>query len=1298
MPQATDPTLGINSWLEDELYYQYQFDRKSVDEAWSKMLEAEGRNGTTETAEAPASVANAIVAAEGPPIEEPPIEEPPAEEPPVKEPPQPEPAPQEAAPSETAEAPLVSQRAMPSPPVTEPAAPKTAVTKTAPPEPARKEVEDQLLPLRGVAARIVDNMTASLSIPVATSQRQIPVRVIEENRNIINRYRALNGKAKISFTHLIAWAIVKALKSNPGLNHAFAEDNGQPFRVVRRAVNIGLAVDVAGKDGSRSLKVPNIKNADGMNFAQFAAAYDDIIARARTNKLQVTDFEGTTISLTNPGTIGTLGSVPRLMPGQGAIIATGAIDYPAEFMAMSEENRVALGISKVLMITCTYDHRIIQGAESGTFLGNLQQLLQGEEGFYNSIFRDLKIPFMPMKWQTDLQLTTQRYASVNTDVAKEAAVIHLINAYRTRGHLLANINPLGSEPRYHPELDPGSYGLTMWDLDRPFLAGAVKAPSGAIASYMQPYESLREILNRLRNTYCATVGIEYMHIQDPVQKQWLQDRMEATMNSWKLDGSVRHRILNRLIQAEEFEHFLQTRFVGQKRFGLEGLESVIVALDEVLECAANQNGHEAVIGMAHRGRLNVLANLVGKSMAQVFSEFEGEPDPQSVQGSGDVKYHLGASGIHRSSQGKEILVSVAFNPSHLEAVDPVVEGLVRPKQDRIGDTERARVIPILIHGDAAFIGQGIVAEVLQLSQLEGYKTGGTIHVVTNNQIGFTTNPLEGRTSEYCTDIALSVQAPIFHVNADDAEACLRAAELAYDYRQQFKRDVVVDIIGYRRQGHNEADDPSYTQPVMYRKIKALPSAATQYAEFLIREKFVSKEHIDGLRNQVRMRLNETYEQAKRHREEFVIEQFAEAPAEQVYQPIPSTAAEYETLAKVIEKCTSLPEDFSLHPKLKSLVDRRREALHGAPIDWGFAETLAFGSLVLEGTPVRLSGEDVTRGTFTQRHLEFSDYESGRGYIPLQHLDPRQAKFEVYDSLLSEYAVMGFEFGYGVADPLTLVLWEGQFGDFANGAQIIIDQFIVSAESKWNQPSGLVLLLPHGFEGQGPEHSSARIERFLQLSAENNIQVCNCTTPAQYFHLLRRQMYGGADRRGVRKPLVVFTPKALLRYPKAASRLDELTSGAFQPVIGDAQFLGNQIKRVLLCSGKIYYDLINKREEMGRADVAIIRLEQLYPFPLQQLIDILRRYSDTADLFWVQEEPENMGAWYFVEEQTQPIIHPAGNAGPRRQLRYVGRGTAASPAAGAHKVHNDQQEALVNEAFADTPGVVRKARRLVRKKR
>ena len=1293
MREANAPTLGVNSWLEEELYQQYRLNHANVEDGWGDLFIQLDENAAPPAVEEQPPTTSAENGAVHPLAEEAtvtaavPAAEPEPAATAAPEPPETTPVP---AATVTAEAPAATPTVLP------PVSTSTQVVPKQSTAPAKLDTRiagpsDQLVPIRGAAARIAENMTASLAIPVATSQRQIPVRVIEENRNLVNKQRTLQGKGKLSFTHFIAWSIVRAIKSNPGLNHAYAENDGQIFRIVRGQVNIGLAVDITAKDGSRTLKVPNIKHADGMTFGQFVAAYDDIVARARTNKLQVSDFEGTTISLTNPGTVGTIGSVPRLMPGQGAIVAIGAIDFPAEFAAVSEEMRANLGISKTLMIACTYDHRIIQGAESGSFLAKMHSLLQGDENFYDAIFRDLKIPYRPLRWQVDTPLTTQQVPGANTDVAKEAAVIQLISSYRTRGHLLANTNPLGIDTGYHPDLDPASYGLTIWDLDRVFLAGTLKAPSGSIARNMRPYEPLRVILDRLRTTYCGSIGIEYMHIPDPAQKQWLQERMESTQNAWKLDESVRSRVLNRLIQSEEFEHFLQARFVGQKRFGLEGLESTIVSLDEILECASNENCAEAVIGMAHRGRLNVLANVVGKSMAQVFSEFDGEPDPDSVQGSGDVKYHLGASGVFTSTNGREIVVSVAFNPSHLEAVDPVVEGLVRPKQDRLKDTERARVIPILIHGDAAFIGQGVVAEVLQLSQLEGYKTGGTIHIVTNNQIGFTTNPLEGRSSIYCTDVALSVLAPIFHVNADDPEACVRASQLAYEYRQRFKRDVVIDLIGYRRQGHNEADDPSYTQPVMYRKIKATPTVAAQYTETLIREKFLLADQIEAIRTQVRAKLNDTYDEAKKNREQFVIEEFAVMPQEEVSQPIPSTAASHDVLAKVIDKATSLPDGFHLHPKLKTLLERRRDALKGAPIDWGFAEMLAFGSLITEGTPVRLSGEDVRRGTFTQRHLELYDYETGDGYMALKNLKPNQAKFEAIDSLLSEYAVMGFEFGYSVADPLTLVMWEAQFGDFVNGAQIIIDQFLCSAESKWNQPSGLVLLLPHGFEGQGPEHSSARIERFLQLCAENNMQICNCTTPAQYFHLLRRQMYGGKDRRGIRKPLVVFTPKFLLRYPKAASRLEDLTSGSFQEVVGDSQHLGNQIRRVLLCSGKVYYDLANKREELSRNDVAIIRVEQLYPFPLQRLNDVLRRYPDNAELYWVQEEPENMGAWNYVEEQMQSIID-------KRELRYVGRALAASPAAGAHKVHHDQQEALTEQAFSANPGAVLTARRLVRKKR
>jgi 2-oxoglutarate dehydrogenase E1 component len=680
--------------------------------------------------------------------------------------------------------------------------------------------------------------------------------------------------------------------------------------------------------------------------------------------------------------------------------------------------------------------------------------------------------------------------------------------------------------------------------------------------------------------------------------------------------------------------------------------------------------------MAHRGRLNVLANIVGKSMAEIFSEFEGI-DPDSTQGSGDVKYHLGASGVRKSAGGREIVVSVAFNPSHLEAVDPVAEGIVRPKQDRLGDTHRERVIPILIHGDAAFAGQGVVAETLNLSQLEGYTTGGTIHLVINNQIGFTTNPNEARSTPYSTDVARMVQAPIFHVNGDDPEACIRVAQMAYDYRQQFKKDVVIDMFCYRRHGHNEADDPSYTQPILYRKIRQHLSVAALYSEHLLREKFVDEKEVSDLRKAVSNRLNQAYEAGKKQAEHYQLQELSAVGLGEAVQPHPHTAVDRATLERVVEGITSFPSDFHVHPKLEGFLKKRRDLLNGSPIDWATAETLAFGSLVLEGTPVRLSGQDSGRGTFSQRHLELYDSETGRCYVPLQHLADRQARFDVFDSSLSEYAVMGFEFGYSVADPLTLVLWEAQFGDFANGAQILIDQFVASAESKWGQPSGLVLLLPHGYEGQGPEHSSARIERFLQLCAEDNIQVVNASTPAQYFHVLRRQMHGGRDRRGMRKPLILFTPKRMLRHPRAVSTIDDLIAGEFRTVLDDPTGVEfTRVTRVLMCSGQVHYDLMAAREERKPSDVAIVRLEQMYPFPADEVRDILARYPETAEIVWAQEEPRNMGSWRFVQEQIEPILEPSGRA-----IRYAGRALSASPATGSLKRHQQEVTEILEAAFS-----------------
>ncbi len=1214
-----EPDLGINSWLEDELYQQYLHDRGAVDESWKHVFE-EGGNGLP----APAK-------------------------------------PEEQAVRKVEEAgPTVSG--------------------------------DELAPLRGAAARIAENMGASLAVPVATSQRTIPVKVIDENRRIINHHRTLLGKSKVSYTHIIGWAIVRALEYFPGLNHAYAEQNGEPFRVVRKTINLGIAVDVAAKSGARNLLVPNLKNAGGIDFQQYVTAFDDLVSRARSGKLTSEDFQATTISITNPGTVGTMQSTPRLMVGQGAIIAVGTIDYPAEYQGTAPEMRAALGISKVMTLTCTYDHRIIQGAESGMFLGKLQALVNGEDGFYEEIFEHLKLPYNPVRWEPDRQVSLPGATGHTAEVAKEAAVLQLINAYRVRGHLIADLDPLGGEPSYHAELDPLRYGLTIWDLDREFLTGSLGEAIGEGAP--KSVATLREILETLRQTYCGKIGCEYMNIQHPEQKRWLQQRMEPEANNWPLDRAVRLRILDDVIGAEQFEHFLHSRFVGQKRFSLQGAETAIAILHELLDRAADRNVHEIVMGMAHRGRLTVLANIVGKPLAQIFSEFEGNMDPSSTQGSGDVKYHLGARGVRRSESGKEIVVSVAPNPSHLEAVDPVVEGIVRPKQDRLGDIERERVIPLLIHGDAAFAGQGVVAETLNLSQLDGYSTGGTIHLIINNQIGFTTLPDEARSTPYSTDVARMVQAPIFHVNGDDPEAAIRVAQIAFDYRQEFKKDVVIDMFCYRRWGHNEADDPSYTQPLLYKKIKDHPSVAVLYGERLAREEVVSPAEVQAIYKRKTAQLAQAFDAAQERAEQYERQELSEVPEAEMITMPHATAVSEALLERVVVGITSFAENFHLHPKLHGFVEKRREAWEkGGPIDWAYGEALAFGTLVLEGTPVRLSGQDSGRGTFSQRHLVFYDAETGHKYCPLQHVADGQGHFDVFDSSLSEFAVLGFEFGYSVADPLTLVMWEAQFGDFANGAQVMIDQFIMAAESKWGQPSGLVMLLPHGYEGQGPEHSSARIERFLVLSAEQNVQVTNCSTPAQYFHLLRRQMRGGADRRGMRKPLVIFTPKRMLRYPRAASTFAELMTGGFREILDDPSADTGRVSRLVFCTGQIYYDLMAAREGEKANHAAIVRIEQLYPFAAEQVKDVLLRYPITCEVVWAQEEPRNMGPWRFISEQMKPLL-----ASTQRELRYAGRPESASPATGSLKRHQEEQSDIVREALTPggTPGAS-KVRMMVRRK-
>ncbi len=1124
--------------------------------------------------------------------------------------------------------------------------------------------EEESVPIRGGSLRIVENMEASLSLPTATSYRVVPVKLLEENRRIINEHLETDNRGRVSFTHIIAWAIVRAIAEQPAMNAAFELVEGEPHRRLRNSVNLGIAVDLERKDGSHSLLVPNLKGVGQLSFGEFLRRYDDTVARVRDGTLDPGDFQGTTVTLTNPGTVGTASSLPRLMQQQGAIIATGSIGYPAEYHAWSSRALSSLGLSKVMTISCTYDHRIIQGAESGRFLGRVNDLLQGQGGFYDQIFQDLKLPAVPVQWARDQHPAFFGAAPQRDDVEKQVGILQLINMYRVRGHLIANLDPLGDRAHYNSELDPATYGLTVWDLDREFVTDGL----GGLRR-----GTLREILAVLRQTYCQKVGIEFRHIQDSEEKAWIQERIEPAESRLPLGRAIRFEILKSLIEAEGFERYLHTKFIGHKRFGLEGAETTIPVLARILADAANDNVKEAVIGMAHRGRLNVLANIIGKSLPKVLSEFEENTDPLATQGSGDVKYHLGSAGIFRSPEGREILIAVGPNPSHLEWVNPVIEGIVRAKQERRGDRQREQVIPILVHGDAAFAGQGVVWETINLSQLHGYRTGGTIHIIINNQIGFTTTPQEARSSPYATDLARSVQAPIFHVNGDDPDAAIRVARLAYTYRQRFKKDVVIDIFCYRRHGHNEGDEPSYTQPLLYRKISEHPPVLTLYADRLVREAVVSQVEVDNLRDEYHKRLEAAYRESLRGDQHFEPDIPLAVTEEELreFQPTGGTGVGMESLKLVARGLSTLPEGFRLHPKLKSFMTRRRELVDGdTEIDWAYAEALAFGTLVYEGTPVRLSGQDSARGTFSQRHLVLCDLESGEGYVPLQHISPDQAQFEVFDSSLSEAGVLGFEFGYSVADPLSLVIWEAQFGDFANGAQVIMDNFIASSEAKWHQPCDLVVLLPHGYEGQGPEHSSARLERFLSLCSEDNMRVCSPSTAAQYFHLLRRQM-----RDAKRIPLIVMTPKSILRQPRTMSNPQELTEREFSLVLDDPHPLEKDaVRRILLCTGKVYYDLLTESERRKNRDIAIVRVEQLYPYPEWNISHALDSYSRAREICWVQEEPENMGAWHFIRRHLSEHL-PFG-----RELRYIGRPPGASPATGSLKTHRKEQAALVQAAF------------------
>ncbi len=1199
MAEDSSPQIaGPNAWLVDEMFEQYLADPESVSESWRDFFHDYRPSGVK------ASTGSSM----------------------------PAPTPSVAA-----------------------TAPTSA--PSAPGAPAADEVPGE--PLRGAAARIVVNMESSLSVPTATSFREVPAKLLEVNRKIANGYLGRTRGGKVSFTHIIGFAVVRAIADTvPVMNSSYLEGpDGKP-RVVRpEHIGLGIAVDVEKADGSRSLLVPCVKNADTLDFGEFLAAYEDLIRKVRSSKLTPDDFSGVTVSLTNPGTIGTVQSVPRLMLGQGLIVGVGSLDFPAEFQGADPATLADLGMSKIMTISSTYDHRIIQGAESGLFLKRVHELLMGSDDFYEQVFRPLGVPYESVEWRRDVNPVDRETSMLD----KQIVVQQLVNSYRVRGHLIADLDPLSSEePHMHPELDPATYGLTIWDLDREFHTGGIAGRARM---------KLDDMLHVMRDAYCRTIGIEYMHIQEPAEKRWIQEHVEGV--SVEVDAGEKRHILERLNSAEALEKFLATKYLGQKRFGLDGAESTIPLLDTLLCEAADARMHSAVLGMAHRGRLNVLVNIVGKSYQQLFNEFEGNIDPDSIQGSGDVKYHLGQSGKFESRRGNTIEVELAANPSHLEAVDPVVVGMTRAKMDLIEPPGNYPVLPVLVHGDAAFAGQGVVAETLNLSDIKGYRVGGTVHVIINNQLGFTTPPTAARSSEYPTDVAKMVQAPILHVNGDDPEAVVRVARLAFAYRQAFHKDIVIDMFCYRRHGHNEGDDPSYTQPLMYRRIDARRTVRKLYTEALVKKGDISLEEAEGalddFQRQLQSALDETRSQAPTH-------SISRAP-ERVYmgvRPHVHTGVPREALDEIFAALDHVPEGFTVHPKLAKQFDTRR-AMYTADgeVDWALGEAFAFGSLLHEGTSVRVAGQDTRRGTFSHRHAAMVDFETGDEITPLNGAARDGAKFWIYDSLLSEFAALGFEYGYALENKDALVVWEAQFGDFMNGAQVIIDQFIVAAEDKWEQTSGLVMLLPHGYEGQGPEHSSARIERFLTLCAGDNIQVCNATTSAQFFHLLRRQMH-----RDVRKPLIVFTPKSGLRAKTSRSPISDLVSGSFQEVLDDPGVVDPAaVRRVVFASGKVGVEAQAERDQRG-APVAIARVEQLYPWPFQGVASLLERYPNANELFWLQEEPENMGAWNHIKGR----LYEAHD--DTHSIQRVSRPESASPATGALAVHQAEVRLLWDQTFGE----------------
>jgi 2-oxoglutarate dehydrogenase E1 component len=1142
------------------------------------------------------------------------------------------------------------------------------------PQPA---AEAEAVPIRGPAAIAARFMNESRSIPTATSFRTVPVSVLDGRRRALKQ-----GGHKLSFTHLIAWAIVQAARDMPVMAHSYAEREGKPVRLDPHAVNLGLAVDVERKDGTRSLVVPVLRDADRLTFTEFAARYDELVAGARDNRLQPDSYQGAGITLTNPGGLGTVASVPRLMPGQGTIVATGSIAYPPGLAQADPDALRELGVTKVMTMTSTYDHRVIQGAESGAFLRRIDELLQGGDGFYSQVFSALGVQVEEVARRPPDQAVTAAepararvQPAVVSDTAGELlqavqAATSVVKAHRMHGHLAARLDPLGSEPSGDPALDPESVNLTDEQM---------RSIPASVLRVAVPGRTFADALPKLQETYCGTIAYEIEHISDHDQRVWLRQAIESGAFRPALDSGRRRALLERLTEVETLETYLHKAFLGKKSFSIEGLDALVPMLDETIEMASAEGAREVVLGMAHRGRLNVLAHTVGRSYEGILAEFEGEQnlDVQTALpegGTGDVKYHHGASGTYRTTAGKGISVTLAANPSHLEYVNPVVVGRARADQTsrkgREVHHDPSIVLPVLIHGDASFPGQGVVAETLNLSGLPGYSTGGTVHIITNNQLGFTTGPDQARSTRYASDLAKGYDIPIIHVNADDVEACISAAWLAFAYRDRFKRDALIDLIGYRRYGHNETDEPAYTQPEMYALIKSHPPVRTLYANKLVEAGILTEDEADAMAKSAHSRLADAHEELKASIEQPEPET-GEYEVDRSPSKEPRTAVGADTLRSLNNQLHRVPEGFTLNRKLGPQLEKRRKTLEDGRIEWAHAESLAFASLLQQSVPVRLTGQDTERGTFSQRHLVLHDATSGEAYTPIQNLTKADAPFELHNSPLSEIGCLGFEYGYSSHSPEALVLWEAQFGDFVNAAQVIVDQFLVSGLSKWGIASRLTLLLPHGYEGAGPEHSSGRLERFLNLASEGNIRVASCSTPAQYFHLLRRQAL--VEKR---RPLVIMTPKSLLRHPAATSPVEDLTEGAFQPVLDDPTLPSDpgKVTRLVLCSGKLFYDITQHEDRTKQEHVAVGRVELLYPFAANELRALMSGYPALEQVVWAQEEPQNMGARSVMEARLHSIL-PDGV-----EYEYAGRPLRASPGEGYPPAHLAMQSRIVRGAL------------------